>query len=645
MGLINEKEEPSLILELLKENQSLIENNASNEYSFELIHKIINYYEELQSIIKKNEKKSFIETNDNNNYNFPIKNKKNYLNEINHQLNRIKKWIFMAKTKDNLQRSIRGKSFVSKNEAFHNVFLKNLNICNSNDSKEIIIQSPNKKVYKKLTNKYANFENNNINITDYTDFKIEKGIKNFFIKNNNKFLERVYKGPPECFRLTSWMVLNNIPLDRNKEIYEFYTKKELNLEIKNSIIKDIQRTFPTENTEILRPKEKKLYSVLKAFSNLDIELGYCQGMNLIVAFLLNVSNFNESETFFLLISIFSSTFKERGINYNYNFSMRGMFNNGFPLLLFMNYIFDKEFHKLLPDLKKKFEDFSITYDVWIGKWFQTLFTIVLPIEWCKRLFDCVFVNGIFFQINFGLAFIIFLEKNLMNFEDEIELLNYFQELIDSPLNVNKKILVDFTIEDLIKKSEKIRINIKDYYNKYLEEFPSFEDDIERNNIEYNIIGIEEINKNIFNLINFDRKETILFESEDEESLKSDDKEEEKKEETKPNLYNYTLLEENIPNKFLSPTKKRKSTSVVNINGNYDDDVDENVIVNDIDESSIFKEFPDSDKKSFKSYNIEKYTLNEKETLNVENSHRKSSNYENNFFIKVKNLYPNSKNDI
>ncbi len=645
MGLINEKEEPSLLLELLKENQSLIENNGSNEYSFELIHKIINYYEELQSIIKKNEKKSFIDTNDNNNYNFPIKNKKDYLNEINHQLKRIKKWIFMAKTKDNLQRSIRGQSFVSKIDAFHNDFLKNLNICNSNESKEIIIQSPNKKVYKKLTNKYANFENNNINITDYTDFKIEKGIKNFFIKNNNKFLERVYKGPPECFRLTSWMVLNNIPLDRNKEIYEFYTKKELNLEIKNSIIKDIQRTFPTENIDILRPKEKKLYSVLKAFSNLDNELGYCQGMNLIVAFLLNVSNFNESETFFLLISIFSSTFKERGINYNYNFSMRGMFNNGFPLLLFMNYIFDKEFTKLLPDLKKKFEDFSITYDVWIGKWFQTLFTIVLPIEWCKRLFDCVFVNGIFFQINFGLAFIIFLEKILMNFEDEIGLINYFQELIDSPLNVNKKILVDFTIEDLIKKSEKIRINIKEYYNKYLEEFPSFEDDIERNNIEYNIIGIEEINKNIFNLIDFDRKETILFESEDEESLKSDNKEEEKKKEIKPHLYNYTLLEENIPNKFLSATKKKKSTFVDNINGNYDDDVDENVIVNDIDESSIFKEFPDSDKKSFKSYNIEKYTLNEKETLNVENPHRKSSNYENNFFVKVKNLYPNSKDDI
>ena len=60
------------------------------------------------------------------------------------------------------------------------------------------------------------------------------------------------------------------------------------------------------------------------------------------------------------------------------------------------------------------------------------------------------------------------------------------------LSVNKKILVDFSIEDLIKKSEKIRINIKDYYNKYIEEFPSFEDDIERNNIEYNINGINQL---------------------------------------------------------------------------------------------------------------------------------------------------------
>ena len=45
MGLINEKENPELILELLKKNQKLITNNDSNENTFQLIHNIINNYE------------------------------------------------------------------------------------------------------------------------------------------------------------------------------------------------------------------------------------------------------------------------------------------------------------------------------------------------------------------------------------------------------------------------------------------------------------------------------------------------------------------------------------------------------------------------------------------------------------------------
>ena len=551
----------------------------------------------------------------------------------------------MAKTKDNLQRSIRGKSFVSKNEAFHNVFLKNLNICNSNDSKEIIIQSPNKKIYKKLTNKYANFENNNINITDYTDFKIEKGIKNFNLKYHEKFLQRVFKGPPECFRLISWIVLNNIPLDRNKEVYDFYIKKELNQEIKTSIIKDIQRTFSNkENTETLRPKEKKLYNVLKGFSNLDFNLGYCQGMNLIVGFLLNVSDFIESEVFFLLISMFSSTFQERKIK-NFNFSIRGMFSEGFPLLLFMNYIFDKEFSKLLPELKKKFDKFLITYDIWIGKWFQTLFTLILPIEWCKRLFDCIFVNGIFFLIDFGLALVILLEKHLNKLEDDSEILNYLKELNDNPLSNNKKLSNLLSIKDLLKKTKKINIDINDYYKKYLEENSSFEDEIERNNIEYEIIGIEEIDKKLYPFIDYNRKETILFES-DEESLKSDYLENEKIEEEEnediKRLSNFELLEENKPiNQILSPLKiKPKKTKV---SENYDDDVDEKVTIGDIDESNIMKEFPESDRKSINSSIVENFLVKKKyDVLSSISSPRKPVK---NKFFKMNTVEPVLKGKI
>ena len=55
MGLINEKEDPELILDLLNKNKSLLNKQNSNENSFKLIYKIIIYYEKLKALIK-NEK-------------------------------------------------------------------------------------------------------------------------------------------------------------------------------------------------------------------------------------------------------------------------------------------------------------------------------------------------------------------------------------------------------------------------------------------------------------------------------------------------------------------------------------------------------------------------------------------------------------
>ncbi len=640
MGLINEKENPELILELLKKNQKLITNNDSNENTFQLIHNIINNYEQLKKL--KEEKNEHIEIN-NNNYlsNFSV-NHKLHTNEINQQLERIKKWVKMVKTQDSIKRTKDRYSLPQVEDKFISL-KKSANLCNpKNLLREISMEISSRDFNQSINNIQEEIK---ININDYTDFKIEKGIKNFHLKYHEKFLQRVLKGPPECFRLTSWMVLNNIPLDRNKAIYDFYLKKELNQDIKAAIIKDIQRTFSNKETiEILRPKEKKLYNVLKAFSNLDFSLGYCQGMNLIVGFLLNVSDFIESEVFFLLISMFSSTFQERKIK-NFNFSIRGMFSEGFPLLLFMNYIFDKEFSKLLPELKKKFDKFLITYDIWIGKWFQTLFTLILPIEWCKRLFDCIFVNGIFFLIDFGLALVILLEKHLNKLEDDSEILNYLKELNDNPLSNNKKLSNLLSIKDLLKKTKKINIDINDYYKKYLEENSSFEDEIERNNIEYEIIGIEEIDKKLYPFIDYNRKETILFES-DEESLKSDYLENEKIEEEEnediKRLSNFELLEENKPiNQILSPLKiKPKKTKV---SENYDDDVDEKVTIGDIDESNIMKEFPESDRKSINSSIVENFLVKKKyDVLSSISSPRKPVK---NKFFKMNTVEPVLKGKI
>ncbi len=328
-----------------------------------------------------------------------------------------------------------------------------------------------------------------------------------------------------------------------------------------------------------------------------------------------------------------------------------MFSDVFYLLLFMEYIFYQDFSKLLPDLKKKFNDFSITYDVWIGKWFQTLFTIVLPFEWCKRLFDYIFVNGIFFQIQFGLGMIILLEKYLMKFEDESDALDYLNKIREIPFNDNK-FSDKFTMKELLNKSEKIKIDIKEYYTKYIETNMSFSEDIEKNNIEYDMIDDDEI-ENKFDFIEYESKEKIIFD--DIESIK--DLNLNKTKDVK--ISNFTLLEENKPNKILRVKSIKRNNTKVTFSENYDDEVEENATVGDIDESSIIREFPD-DKKSIGSYNFESIHLCNKDNNNDNNDFFKSMGFENDSnictprdkgkktkpsFYKMKSLNPKSKKDL
>ena len=51
-----------------------------------------------------------------------------------------------------------------------------------------------------------------------------------------------------------------------------------------------------------------LYIILIAFANIDKEIGYTQGMNFVAFYLLNISNRNEIDVFYLMMSIFSNTF-------------------------------------------------------------------------------------------------------------------------------------------------------------------------------------------------------------------------------------------------------------------------------------------------------------------------------------------------
>ena len=271
MGIINEKTNSDEILNILKnhpiiKNKMEINNNIENEQNeiddFNVIRGIINEYEQLKKPLEKKNLRNSLKSND-----FNL-----------HQLERIKKWIQMASTKSLRESQVFANTVnftnnnnhiiyndTDSNNHLHNQSLdcstpnnmknykhyitEDIFIRNKNTVKNNII---NKDSIKSEKNKNLN---NSINIFDYTNDLIENGLNNFYYKKKEKFKERIFKGPPNSFRMSSWMVLNNLTNQRDEEIYNKFKTMKLDNNIKESIIRDIERTFPNiEKIKELRPK-------------------------------------------------------------------------------------------------------------------------------------------------------------------------------------------------------------------------------------------------------------------------------------------------------------------------------------------------------------------------------------------------------
>ena len=515
MGQNNESENPELILENLKSMTIKDENNTSLDKSFHTIRNILNDYKFYQNILENNKKsvskairyfninkfrsnqefsKAELE-NLNGNYG------KKVIQDINRKIERIKKWVKMVKSPyDN------DKSF-SKNEyeSFENEE-NNINIVVNSDKEKM-------NNFKSSNNVRKLKKNNKVILSNYTDKKIENGISIFSTNQKGKFIERIKKGPPDCFRWSTWCVVLNLPLDRDNYIYENYINISLEKENKDRIIRDIERTFSDKNLEKeeLRKMETSLYKVLKAFWNLDKIVGYCQGMNLLAGFLLILSDFNERDTFYVLISTFSDTFKLRK-KYEYNF--RGLFYEEFPLLYFLNFIFDSLLDQYIPDLKNHLENLGISIDLWMGKWFQTVFTIALPINWCKRLWDNIFADNIFFMVKFGIAFAMLIKNDLMKMDEEIDILNYFKDFEKYSLCLENNLLNEKSdVYSIILNSKKIKIDVEYFLRNYEKNDENFINKMEK---------IEDIKFEFYEqLISKPSQQTILF-PEDEKIININD---------------------------------------------------------------------------------------------------------------------------
>jgi len=374
---------------------------------------------------------------------------------------------------NNTKNSNNSNNPTSKNHACSGV--KDSADSNSNSQGCSEAQAEKTKVFNNLYSQYNSSQENNNDPQQHSNSILEQQLKIFddsnIIESNlrlsyrldkEKFLKRVAKGPPASFRWVSWLITSNAPFERAKDFYAFLLTQQLAAETDIQIKKDLNRTLSGIKISnfIIDDTQLVLYNVLKAFALVDNEVSYCQGMNFIVGYLLVISDFNELETFYFMLALFSHSFTD-------NLGIRGFFLEGFPLLNLYVSLFLSLFGKNLPELKKHFETLEIPDEVWISKWFRTLFTLSLPFELCMRIWDCLVIYGLDFLLSFTLAFMKYLEPELLKKQDLFEVIEFFKKMSpffamenegdDALIAESVRFIEAFNIEEIILNAKKIKI--------------------------------------------------------------------------------------------------------------------------------------------------------------------------------------------
>ena len=352
------------------------------------------------------------------------------------------------------------------------------------DKKKTIDPKKDKEILAILSNPYLKLNQiNQINpvkkLKPAKRPQAEIGLRKYSNKNHKKFLNKLLEGPPDSFRWMSWIISLEIPEHRTDDQFYAVLSQKSEEFVETQIEKDLHRTLTDGNLFCNETSRRQLFNVLKAFANSDRKVAYCQGMNCIAGFILVVSDYNEIDAFYLMLSLFSYTSGE-----NNSMGIRGFYLPEFPLLQLYLYQFDYIFYKKMPNLKKHFENLGIPNEAWVSKWFQTLYTICLPLDVVKRLWDCIFSIGLEFLFNFTLAILKHFEEDLIKFNDMIDLSEYLKSM--NPYLNKKENKQKIDIEKIIEEGKKIIIpkNVLDNLRSEYEKLYNL--DLSKMNMKYSI---------------------------------------------------------------------------------------------------------------------------------------------------------------
>jgi len=243
-------------------------------------------------------------------------------------------------------------------------------------------------------------------------------------KNPLQVAQLVRRGIPSEIRGEAWKVITgaNLLKFKNQGVYELLLKKKSDVE--EYLFRDIDRTFPGHKFFKKDGNgQQALFNVLKVFSLLDHDVGYCQGMSYLTGVL--VTQLSEPDAFWVLTSLLKS----------YNF--RGLFLNELPLLNLYLYRFSYLITHFLPNLASHFYLHGIKPLFYSSEWFSTLFSYNMDFELTCRIWDILFLEGEDYLFKVGLAILKISEIELLALEFEDIMLFLKNRTLSLDLNVLK----------------------------------------------------------------------------------------------------------------------------------------------------------------------------------------------------------------
>uniref|UniRef100_A0A8C8K3S5 TBC1 domain family member 4 n=1 Tax=Oncorhynchus tshawytscha TaxID=74940 RepID=A0A8C8K3S5_ONCTS len=179
----------------------------------------------------------------------------------------------------------------------------------------------------------------------------------------------------------------------------------------HSILVDLGRTFPTHQyfSAQLGAGQLSLYNLLKAYSLLDTEVGYCQGISFVAGILL--LHMSEDQAFDMLKFLM------------YDLGFRRQYRPDMTSLQIQMYQLSRLLHDYHRELYSHLEEHEICPTLYAAPWFLTLFASQFPLGFVARIFDILFAQGS--EVIFKVALCL-----LSSHEGEIVECDSFETIVD-----------------------------------------------------------------------------------------------------------------------------------------------------------------------------------------------------------------------